>query len=66
LAAEAASGSIAVAMSDSGEWKPRCPALTVSRDPVSNSQLGLRGYNIADCEIGQNPVTNTWENDNSG
>ena len=24
------------------------------------------GYNIADCEIGQNPVTNSWENDNSG
>jgi Protein of unknown function (DUF732) len=24
------------------------------------------GYNIADCEIGQNPTTGSWENDNSG
>jgi hypothetical protein len=24
------------------------------------------GYNIADCEIGQDPITNLWENDNNG
>jgi hypothetical protein len=24
------------------------------------------GYNIADCEIGQDPITNLWENDNTG
>ena len=24
------------------------------------------GYNTADCEIGQDPVTNLWENDNTG
>ena len=24
------------------------------------------GYNIADCEIGQNPITGAWENDNGG
>ena len=24
------------------------------------------GYNIADCEIGQDPVTSLWENDNTG
>ena len=24
------------------------------------------GYNIADCEIGQDPITNLWENDNAG
>ena len=24
------------------------------------------GFNIADCEIGQDPITNLWEDDNSG
>lgn len=24
------------------------------------------GYNIADCEIGQDPITSLWENDNTG
>jgi hypothetical protein len=31
-----------------------------------SSATASGGYNIADCEIGQNPVTNSWENDNSG
>jgi hypothetical protein len=36
-------------------------------DGVSlSSATGSGGYNIADCEIGQDPVTNSWENDNSG
>jgi hypothetical protein len=24
------------------------------------------GFNIAGCEIGQDPITNLWEDDNSG
>lgn len=33
--------------------------------PLSTS-TATGGYNIADCEIGQDPITNLWENDNSG
>jgi hypothetical protein len=31
-----------------------------------SSATASGGYNIADCEIGQNPTTQSWENDNSG
>jgi hypothetical protein len=31
-----------------------------------SSATASGGYNIAGCEIGQNPVTNSWVNDNSG
>jgi hypothetical protein len=31
-----------------------------------SSATASGGYNIADCEIGQDPTTGSWENDNSG
>jgi Protein of unknown function (DUF732) len=31
-----------------------------------SSATASGGYNIADCEIGQDPTTGGWENDNSG
>ncbi len=31
-----------------------------------SSATASGGYNIADCEIGQNSTTSSWENDNSG
>jgi hypothetical protein len=33
---------------------------------VLSSATANGGYTIADCEIGQNPVTSSWEDDNSG
>jgi uncharacterized protein DUF732 len=39
--------------------------ILVSRKVISSS-TAQGGYNIADCEIGQDPITGQWENDNSG
>jgi hypothetical protein len=33
--------------------------------PLSTS-TATGGFNIADCEIGQDPITNLWEDDNTG
>jgi hypothetical protein len=40
-------------------------SIDVNGVPISTASAS-GGYNIADCEIGQDPVTGTWENDNSG
>jgi hypothetical protein len=40
-------------------------SIDVNGVPISTASAS-GGYNIADCEIGQDPVTGAWENDNSG
>jgi hypothetical protein len=40
-------------------------SIEVDGIPLSTASAS-GGYNIADCEIGQDPVTNLWENDNTG
>ena len=42
----------------------RC-SIEVDGIPLSTA-TARGGYNIADCEIGQDPVTSLWENDNTG
>ena len=42
----------------------RC-SIEVDGIPLSTASAS-GGYNIADCEIGQDPITNLWENDNTG
>ncbi len=42
----------------------RC-SIEVDGIPLSTATAS-GGYNIADCEIGQDPVTSLWENDNTG
>jgi hypothetical protein len=33
---------------------------------VISSASANGGYNLASCEIGQNPLTGQWQNDNNG
>ena len=40
-------------------------SIEVDGVPLSTASAS-GGYNIADCEIGQDPITNLWENDNTG
>jgi hypothetical protein len=40
-------------------------SIEVDGIPLSTASAS-GGYNIAGCEIGQDPVTNLWENDNTG
>jgi hypothetical protein len=40
-------------------------SIEVDGIPLSTASAS-GGYNIADCEIGQDPITNLWENDNTG
>ena len=40
-------------------------SIEVDGVPLSTASA-TGGYNIADCEIGQDPITNLWENDNTG
>jgi len=40
-------------------------SIEVDGIPLSTASAN-GGYNIADCEIGQDPITNLWENDNAG
>ncbi len=47
-----------------GGGSVRC-SIEVDGIPVSTASAS-GGYNIADCEIGQDPITSVWENDNSG
>lgn len=45
-----------------GDGSVRCEIKVSGRVISTGSASG--GFNIADCEIGQNPVTGQWENDN--
>ena len=47
-----------------GDGRVSC-SIEVDGIPLSTGTAS-GGYNIADCEIGQDPITNLWENDNSG
>jgi hypothetical protein len=47
-----------------GYGSVRC-SIEVDGIPLSTASAS-GGYNIADCEIGQDPITNLWENDNTG
>lgn len=40
-------------------------SIEVDGIPLSTASAS-GGYNIAGCEIGQDPITNLWENDNTG
>ena len=47
-----------------GDGSVSC-SIEVDGIPLSTGSAS-GGYNIADCEIGQDPITSLWENDNSG
>jgi hypothetical protein len=47
-----------------GYGQVRC-SIEIDGIPLSTATAS-GGYNIADCEIGQDPITNLWENDNTG